>query len=341
MMSTKLITVLLAILYVAQAEVIDLGVISDSMPCGDIANTQEQNAFQVGDCARAVLLTNARKRAASAPAIDADYSHFSLSRAKDTTGSNVYAFSSVSNNDPQGGTGLACPDGGDVINFSVKLRDTYTVSGSVVDATNLQPIANSFVYLVSDPSYNATTASDGSYVLNGVPNGTYSISFTATGYVADTENIVVTQSVTSDSNLSPTLTGSSFSIRVVVTWGPESDFDSYLWLGDCVLWYANTYCACADGEHQIDCTTGYGPETITALDALGCGVDPVYAINRYDIPVESLVVVKLYTNEGLVGQWSRQSITFAAGGWWRVFSLSDNGGSLEVTTIDEPASSIV
>ena len=88
----------------------------------------------------------------------------------------------------------------------------YTVSGKVIDS-NSQPIAGASVQL-SCSTDTATTAEDGTYRLSDIPNGTYTITASKTGYNATsgTTQVTVRGSNVTEKNI--TLTPVSYGISV-------------------------------------------------------------------------------------------------------------------------------
>jgi uncharacterized protein (TIGR02145 family) len=81
---------------------------------------------------------------------------------------------------------------------------TGTLSGTVTDADNAQPVAGAFVQ-VAGTDFNATTLEDGSYQIDEIPVGTYSMEVTAEGYFGQAvQNVTITFGQTTHVNFALT-----------------------------------------------------------------------------------------------------------------------------------------
>jgi len=317
-------------IFVSQAAGIELAL----QPCSGAATSASNAATGPAGCASATIAAQARRReifVALSPVLDGDFGHLSLCRSMNADNKPVYTLGIASSNDASGKATIDC-DGGTIIQGTVTLKAKYNVTGYVVDATNLLRIQGASVSLTST-DYSSVTDADGSFVLVGVENGTYTLSFSNPGYVPAVQTIVVDEAVTAVGSLSPTLSNPG-AVRITLTWGPNADLDGYLTSLECLLSYYSTTCGCGDGIHQTDVTTGYGPETITANHLAECTGASTYVVNTYYVGENSIATVRLYTSAGLAGEWSRSTADFISLGWWHVFSLTFDGGSIDVTTIN-------
>ena len=88
--------------------------------------------------------------------------------------------------------------------FEVQVSNqVYSVSGRVTNATTGAAVAGATVSLLSANQSSTTTNSAGVYTFENVPNGSYSVSVTGTGYRTSNESVSVAgQDVTKDVTLS-------------------------------------------------------------------------------------------------------------------------------------------
>ncbi len=70
---------------------------------------------------------------------------------------------------------------------------TGTISGTVIDAETLDPIAGA---TVTADGYETTTAGDGTYTLADLPVGSYTVTASATGYVSQSKSAEVSDNQT-------------------------------------------------------------------------------------------------------------------------------------------------
>ncbi len=214
----------------------------------------------------------------------------------------------------------------------MKQPSTGAITGRVVNAVNNQGIGGAQVCVIAG-SRCTTTDSNGNYTLLNIPAGTQEVRASATGFVTDTQTVIVQAGATKTVNfaLSPTLAQGE--IRVVLTWGvAPRDLDSHLWLpasrafhvyfanmGNC---NAHPY-ACLD----VDDVTSYGPETITIRQRYqGRYVYAVYNYSGESAITGSNGRVRVYGSSGLVADY--QVPTSGSGRWWYVFDLDGATGAI-------------
>ena len=94
---------------------------------------------------------------------------------------------------------LACLLAGCVNPNYIGVQDTGTVSGRVVDAVTLKPIANAIVSVNSIT--NKHTLADGTFSLEGAPIGTQTVTVYQNGYQTSTTQVVVSKGQTSDAGV--------------------------------------------------------------------------------------------------------------------------------------------
>lgn len=85
-----------------------------------------------------------------------------------------------------GPTGLGTPDG---ITGFTSPAGIGSITGTVTDSSTGQPVGGASV---SAPGLSATTGSDGSYTLSGLPSGSYQVTISAYGYQTQTVAVTVT-----------------------------------------------------------------------------------------------------------------------------------------------------
>jgi hypothetical protein len=96
-----------------------------------------------------------------------------------------------------------------VLEFEVVVSNqVYTVSGRVTNATTGSPVAGATVSLLNANQSSTLTNSAGMYTFKNVPNGSYTVSVTGTGYRTSNESVSVsgqnqTRDVTLSSNAAP------------------------------------------------------------------------------------------------------------------------------------------
>ena len=76
------------------------------------------------------------------------------------------------------------------VSMTASTTTTWSVSGTVTDAETNAAIAGATVSVAS-PSVSATTDASGKFTLTGLPDGTYTLQVTATGYNPGTQSVTV------------------------------------------------------------------------------------------------------------------------------------------------------
>ena len=151
-----------------------------------------------------------------------------------------------------------------------------TVSGTVTDALNGQPLTGVTVRLLSGSTVIATVTNnqDGTYSITGPAGSGYTIEFSKTGYITSTaSNVTITANTTTENvnmSLSPTLLEGQ--TRIVLSWGENpSDLDSHL-TGPIPnsssrfhIYYVDMGSATTSpfAALDVDDTDSFGPETTT------------------------------------------------------------------------------
>lgn len=214
------------------------------------------------------------------------------------------------------------------------------VSGTIVDATDANPIANATVTI--DGVGFETTDSNGQYSFTNVPAGTYTIRATRPNYSQNSRQITVTQGNPLIVNLalSPDISGSE-EYRVVLTWGENpSDLDSHLWTpgGTYHIYYSSRGSDTTDPYAILDRddTNSFGPETITIVQSYpGIYKYSIFNFSRGgdNVLSESGAHVDLYDSSGLLNSWD---VPGGSGLWWNVFQLNAETGA--VTDINQISS---
>jgi uncharacterized protein YfaP (DUF2135 family) len=236
---------------------------------------------------------------------------------------------------------------------------TGTLTGTVVNALNDQPVANATVKLfaginpsASDPSSGVTTpgpvattttSANGSFAMPSVAAGTYTYSVTAPNFSFTRTVAVAITGVTRDSRitLSPTVSGNG--LRIVLTWGDctsgsvPCDLDSHLTgptsppdaAGRFQVAYFNPFYFNSPDTVAVldnDATGGLGPETIT-LRQKAAGAYKYYVHNYSDgadttstrLSTTAQARVNVYQGTNLIATFLPPS--GQAGTLWAVFQI--------------------
>ncbi len=227
-----------------------------------------------------------------------------------------------------------------------------TISGVVRSATTGNPIGIPATVSVragtnvttGTPVASVTTGANGVFSFPALPAGPYTVSVTATGYVAGLVNVAVIAGQTVNANVQLSAVLPPGQVRIVLRWGAEPpDLDARLTLPNGqVIAYDNTgNClvapfACLD----IDVVDGNGPETITITEVqAGVYTFAVENFSARGLPsnndglARSGAVVEVYRGNDRIATYAVPNI---AGRVWTVFSL--NGQTLTpINTISSPA----
>lgn len=209
------------------------------------------------------------------------------------------------------------------------------LTGTVVDATSNEALSGAKVCLLIDgrEAVCNLTNGEGTFFLNGLPDGPQTIRASATGYITYDQQVelVEDETVSLVFASSPGLNEGDW--RIVLSWEeyPE-DLDSHLWVPifggyDEIYYSSQGNCmgspwACLD----VDDTTSYGPETITITEL--ANEKYAFAVHWFGGSgswARSGAVARIYNADGLVREFSAPAnSTSAVKSWWYVFDF-DNG----------------
>ena len=223
--------------------------------------------------------------------------------------------------------------------------ETGNVTGSVVNAINLNPVSDVTVAL--RPGENETNQeviievksdNNGMFSFNDIPSGTYTAYFSKEGYISDFIVLsVLGRMTTSDfsMNLSPDIR-TERGYRIILSWGahPE-DLDSHIFTPSISGYNYHIYYADkGDLYHlpfislDVDDISSYGPETITIEKTYtGKYYYSVHHYSGYGNLAGSNATVSLYGINGFIRSWSVP--TSGNDRWWNVFSIDGNTGQIE------------
>ena len=217
------------------------------------------------------------------------------------------------------------------------------LQGTVTDAETGSPIhgvaITATVVGQASPEAAASTDSDGTYLIPGLPPGSYMASFSAPGYITYTTpapvQIKAGQTLTLNVTLSKALQTGMF--RIVLTWndqatahanGGAEDLDGYLFVPNAsdIVNYTDKTPAGADASLDHDMRYWVGPETIT-ISQLHQGTY-IYYVNNYRTPGcpehgalgKSSAQITVYQDTRMVKQYS---IPEGAGETFEVFDIVD------------------
>jgi hypothetical protein len=237
-----------------------------------------------------------------------------------------------------------------------------SVSGTVTDALNGQPLAVVTVRLLSGSTVIATTTNnqDGTYSITGPPGTGYTVEFSKTGYITSTaSNVTITANTTTgnvNAALSPILQEGQ--TRIVLTWGANpSDLDSHLtgpipnssqrfevFFGDPGSATSSPFAAL-----DVDDTDAFGPETTTIYQQFS-GVYRFF-VHAFtcdmpnDIPCDlalfnSGAQVQVFQGNALVATYNVHDVTGnQTGRVWTVFEL--NGSTITPINTISPDETVI
>ncbi|AYV19805.1 tandem-95 repeat protein [Vibrio mediterranei] len=215
--------------------------------------------------------------------------------------------------------------------------ESTTVSGTVLNAENGQPVVGAEVTL-SDDVGNSTTAvtnSQGQYTVTGNVFEQGSVTIEQEGAITNT--FLVPAGETTDSgviSLSEVLEATD--MRIVVTWGATPrDMDNHLWLYDTDtgaeldhIYYRDMNHQLGDGmvQQDVDDTNGHGPETITIPNYQDANMH--YSVHNYsnrswDVDGVENVQVQVFVGDTLVQTFAPELPENISGDHWHVFDIVD------------------
>lgn len=180
--------------------------------------------------------------------------------------------------------------------------------------------------------HSLTTRSRGFYGAN-LPQGTYSVVATKTGYITVRTTVFVRggRNVRLNINMSPTLPAGQY--RIAVTWGKHpKDLDSYFTTpGGCTISYRRKRCTRRGGrtELDLDAVHGFGPETIT-IKHLGRGMYSykVHQYSRKGSLASSGAQVVVYKGSRKLKNFKVGRDGKLRGRYWHVFTLDGRTGEI-------------
>lgn len=216
-----------------------------------------------------------------------------------------------------------------------------TLTGTVRNASDNEPIAGALVTITGPTSNETNTNSQGQFEFTNLPFGTYQLEVIAEGFITRTSTQVVDeQNEIANISLSSSLAEGQY--RVVLTWGEvPGDIDAYYFTVIDNVPYSVYFAETGSSTQppfavlDVDDRDGFGPETITVFDQPGTAV---FAVHNFDQDIgggeitlgQSEATVELYFGNELLQSFSvSPSATLP---WWHVFELGPNG---ELIVIDE------
>ncbi len=230
------------------------------------------------------------------------------------------------------------------------IEGTAMIIGQILDSQLGEPIANALVsFARGNASIEATTDSTGTFTINGIATGRFSVTIQADGYINVTlEDIEIGEG----SNMLPPLVVAEAppagAYRIVLSWGEAPrDLDSHLsgpdgQGGRFHVYYANRTEELADLD--VDDVTSFGPETITLMP----DNDGMYRYSVHNFSDQSetgsqgiagqpenaiAARVQVYTATGLVREYRAPAAM--PGNTWRVFELNASGGTASLTDVNQ------
>lgn len=209
------------------------------------------------------------------------------------------------------------------------------ITGTVVNATTGAGIVGATVAITGPATRTITTGTGGSFSATGLSAGTYTITSSATGYIADVKSVTVATggTVTTNIPLSPVMANNEY--RVVLSWGAtplDLDLHAYVPTGTgCYHVFYDNMGSATNMPYtmlDVDDVSGYGPETITVKQLLN-GTYQFWVDNYSDTPdiTTSGATVKLYSGATLVRTFTIPA-TPTGNGAWHVFDFTPSTGQI-------------
>lgn len=208
---------------------------------------------------------------------------------------------------------------------------TGTMTGTVTNAQNAQPIAGA---VVTVGGRTATTNASGVYSIPNAPAGSVTVTTTATGFTTRTDTVTVTAG--GSTSFSMSLIPASFlttGVAVVLNWGAEPrDLDSHL-VGPTQTAGTRFHCYYASSNPvpyvrlDVDDTSGFGPETITIGQVSGAFVPGTYNyyVHQYAGTGDfssSAAIVTVFSLGAQVAQFRASAATGTMSRYWSVCTMT-------------------
>lgn len=197
----------------------------------------------------------------------------------------------------------------------------------------------------------ATTASDGSFAINNVPAGNYTLEVSGSSVATAYRTVISAGTATparQDILVSPIL--NTDEVRIVLSWNATPrDLDSHFEFGTSkpsqVVWNDRSKLG-GDAVLDVDVVTGYGPETVTLKGSVWSSPLPrrgysVYnwsrectsrngygSCTKYAEINESGAVIRVYRSTGLVRSYAVGS--GQVGQWWQIFCMGSDKSITDV-----------
>ena len=222
----------------------------------------------------------------------------------------------------------------------------YRMKGNIplyfADAQTGKPIKNLEVILEGDEGESdATTNRKGFALFTDLEDGEYILTTNAEGYVSEEFEFEIKAGIPLTWTFLVTKTPESDSLRIVLDWGENPrDLDLHLEQGGGYHISYRDSRTSADGTAflDVDCVSGWGPETITVEKWTVDKVYSVYVIDysdRYSVNSNALsqsnATVRVYNSSGLIKSFS---VTGGNGNRWDVCTIK-NGEVFESGNISE------
>lgn len=243
-------------------------------------------------------------------------------------------------------TGIGCDSAEDD-----SIEGDSTITGTLVDSQTGNAIVDALVrFSRGDASLEATTDQTGTFTIDGIAAGTYTVTIRADGFLEVVlNNVEVGEGVNTLPQTVVTEAPPAGSFRIVLSWGRSpSDLDSHLTGPDGAgerfhVYYANSSFDDV-AELDRDDTSGEGPETITVnpstngvyrysvfnfSDQGDTGSQGIAgSVNDLDIPA----FVQVYDDQRLLREYRAPAAT--PGNTWRVFEMNVSNGNATITDVN-------
>ena len=226
-----------------------------------------------------------------------------------------------------------------------------TVTGVIVDSQAGEPIVDALVrFARGNASLEATTDSTGTFTIDGIATGTYTVTIRADGYLDVTlTDVTVGDGVNTLPQTTATVAPPAGSFRIVLSWDEQPrDLDSHLTGpngegGRFHVYFSDrSFGDVADLDR--DDTNGEGPETVTVAPT----TDGTYRYSVFNYSnqtatgsqgiagtesdLDSPAFVQVYDDQRLLREYRAPAAT--PGDTWRVFEMNVANGNVTINDVN-------
>lgn len=210
-----------------------------------------------------------------------------------------------------------------------------SLGGIIKDSLTGLPLNAASFTVINSTGLNmgsGTTAADGTYLLNNLPEGMYRLDVTANGYTDASTTCYVSALASNACSLTlSSILSSSGSMRIVLEWDVDPrDLDSHLVKYDAAgnqlyhIYFGSKTDSNSGDNLDVDDVTSYGPETVTIQS-----VDPsaryVYAVHHFSGSgsLTTTSQARVTVTYGAAASATFNVPTSGSGSDWKVFEINN------------------